>query len=131
MISLFLIVSIIILLISCYLSERIDSDICGAISVVLVIIVFFLFVGEVCVVTDYSNLAKIEAEIEVYEQENIRIKEDIALFYNYEFEEALYAEESKVQEQINHYYENIEKITALKIEKTKFSSTRWLLFFGN
>ena len=115
----------------------------AGLAVVAAIVLFFLIFG--C-----SSAATVDARIEMYQEENVKIEEQIAAvvkqYQEYEKEiftevspesamtlVALYPElkaDSLVASQIDIYVANNEKIKELKEESINASVIRWWTYFG-
>lgn len=120
------------------------SGILGFVAFVLVIEIFFILLT---VATEFT----IDSKIEMYQEENTNIEQDIDkivkeyLEYEHETFAALKIEESSitlvalfpelksdtlVQQQLEIYVDNNNKIKRLKEEKIDIAKIKWILYFG-
>ena len=127
-----------------------DSDICFGISGIGMVVGFFALLGLIIVGVNVKSLSVIDDRIVMYEEENIRIEQQIAdvveQYQKYEtdiFREvvpesavtmvSLYPElksDSLVQAQIEVYTENNKTIRDLRDKQIKGNVYRWWLYFG-
>lgn len=127
---------------------KVDLDVISFVASVVVVVDLVLFIF---LVPEVATAGKIDDKITMYEKENTRIETQIApvienymkyeqeTFKNLKAEESLvtfatlYPEELKanemVQQQINLYISNNNKIRELKEEKIDMQTKRWILFF--
>lgn len=130
MISLIFVISLILMIVFIigYAKTSGDGWMVGIIVFCIITIISFLSVVDLLI--DYSNIYSINSKIEVYEAENIRIKEELGwLDNNIAYEE--YDTNKKFKDsQLTLYYFNCAQIEDLKLQKAELAETKWLLFFG-
>lgn len=151
MIFVILVISILLFALGVFLFAELDLEFIGAgtglLSVITFIISIIVLISLCCSVT---NLRTVDARIEMYQEENTRIEQQIAeTVQQYQQHEtdiftevapessmtlvALYPElksDALVQQQIEIYISNNEKIKELREEKIQGSVNRWWLYFG-
>lgn len=144
-------ISILMFVLGVFLFTVLDLEFIGAgtglFSVIAFIISIIVLIALCCSVT---NLRTVDARIEMYQEENTRIEQQIAeTVQQYQQHEtdiftevapessmtlvALYPElksDALVQQQIEIYISNNEKIKELREEKIQGSVNRWWLYFG-
>lgn len=144
-------ISILMFVLGVFLFIELDLEFIGVgtglFSVIAFIISIIVLISLCCSVT---NLRTVDARIEMYQEENTRIEQQIAeTVQQYQQHEtdiftevapessmtlvALYPElksDALVQQQIEVYIANNEKIKELREEKIQGSVTRWWLYFG-
>ena len=144
-------ISILMFVLGVFLFTELDLEFIGVgtglFSVIAFIISIIVLIALCCSVT---NLRTVDARIEMYQEENMRIEQQIAetvqqcqqhetdIFTEVAPESsmtlvALYPElksDALVQQQIEIYISNNEKIKELREEKIQGSVNRWWLYFG-
>ena len=144
-------ISILMFVLGVFLFTELDLEFIGVgtglLSVITFIISIIVIIALCCSVT---NLRTVDARIEMYQEENTRIEQQIAeTVQQYQQHEtdiftevapessmtlvALYPElksDALVQQQIEIYIANNEKIKELREEKIQGSVNRWWLYFG-
>lgn len=117
-----------------------------------VVLLFFIFIAIIFNICDVVNSKYIDEKIMMYEEENTEIENDInTLVMNYMIYEGetyskfktegtdsismiqLYPDlksDTLVQQQIQIYTKNNEKIKELKEQQINYKSSKWWLYFG-
>lgn len=152
MVTLCLLVFLALFVVSIILYVRNDFDepfLCGATIVTGILTAIFL-IWTLSLAITVGTAETIDQKITMYEEENARIEESIDITVkNYmNFEAATYTElkdddainlvalfpelksDSMVQQQIEIYVANNQKIKELKESKIDLSKARWKLYFG-
>lgn len=123
-------VSLILMIIGIIAFAKTDGDGWLASTIIFCIITLIFGVFTVKLGVDYANIYSIDSKLEIYEQENLRIRKELGWLDN-----CIVYEESDIKEELKDsqlalYYLNASEIAELKLEKAELKKTKWLLFFG-
>lgn len=151
MIFVILAISILMFILGVFLFAEFELEFIGCCTGLLSVITFLIsIIVLITLCCSVTNLRTVDARIEMYQEENTRIEQQIAeTVQQYQQHEtniftevapessmtlvALYPElksDALVQQQIEIYISNNEKIKELREEKIQGSVNRWWLYFG-